>query len=91
VLGALPDANSPEPDLRRIASYRVHVAAAVGELTEVVRARLAAPLLHLCAVRLAGADRGAEARAYLLWERTLEGLVRNPPAEPRAEARRGAR
>jgi thiopeptide-type bacteriocin biosynthesis protein len=91
VLGALPDAESSEPDLRRIASYRVHVAAAVGELTEAVRARLAPPLLHLCAVRLAGADRGAEARAYLLWERTLEGLVRSPSSETRAEARGGAR
>jgi thiopeptide-type bacteriocin biosynthesis protein len=91
VLGSLRDAESPEPDLRRIASYRVHVAAAVGELAEPVRARLAPPLLHLCAVRLAGADRGAEARAYFLWERTLEGLVRSPSAETPVEARGGAR
>ena len=46
---------------------------------------------HLCAVRLAGADRGAEARAYFLWERTLEGLVRSPWAETPIEARGRAR
>jgi len=90
-LGALADAGAPEPDLQRIASYRVHVAAAVGELGEAVRARLATPLLHLCAVRLAGADRGAEARAYFLWERTLEGLLRSPSAEPRSKARGSTR
>ncbi|HET6147813.1 MAG TPA: thiopeptide-type bacteriocin biosynthesis protein [Polyangia bacterium] len=44
--------------------------------------RLAAPLLHLAAVRLIGVDREAEARAYALWERTLEGLLRSPPPPP---------
>jgi len=39
------------------------------------------PLLHLFAVRVAGADRGAELTAYVLWERTLEGLRRSPVAK----------
>jgi thiopeptide-type bacteriocin biosynthesis protein len=91
VLGAPLEGDAPEEDLRRIASYRVHVAAAVGELAEAVRVRLARPLLHLCAVRLAGVDRGAEARAYLLWERTLEGLLRSPSTETRDQARSRAR
>jgi hypothetical protein len=33
-------------------------------------------LLHLAAVRLAGVDAAAEARAYYFWERALEGLQR---------------
>jgi len=32
-------------------------------------------LLHLQAVRLAGANAGAEALAYFLWHRTLEGMA----------------
>lgn len=39
---------------------------------------LLAPLLHLLAVRLLGADRGAEQAAYLMWARTHEGLRRAP-------------
>ena len=31
-------------------------------------------LLHVQAVRLAGADAGAEALVYFLWERSLEGI-----------------
>ncbi len=79
LLGAPSGAGAAEPIARRIAAHRVHVAAAVADLPEATRARLTAPLLHLGAVRLAGADRDAEARAYLLWERTLEGLARSPP------------
>jgi len=32
-------------------------------------------LLHVQAVRLAGADAGAEALVYFLWERALAGLA----------------
>jgi thiopeptide-type bacteriocin biosynthesis protein len=35
-------------------------------------------LLHLASVRLAGPDPAVEALAYVLWERTLEGLTRRP-------------
>lgn len=82
-----PEVAPSDPELRRIAAYRARVAAAVGDLTDDVRARLAPPLLHLLAVRLAGVDRSAEARAYFLWERTLEGLVRSPPPAPGTKSR----
>lgn len=82
VLSWPPEVAPSDPELRRIAAHRARVAAAVGDLTDDVRARLAPPLLHLGAVRLAGADRSAEARAYFLWERTLEGLIRSPSPAP---------
>ncbi len=87
VLSSGPETAPPDPELRRIAAHRARVAAAVGDLTDEVRARLAPPLLHLTAVRIAGTDRGAEARAYFLWERTLEGLVRSPVSSPGTKSR----
>ena len=73
---------------QRLAAYRAQVSAAVDAIDDTARARIAAPLLHLGAVRLLGADRAAEARAYLFWERTLEGLLRSPPLPGSARARK---
>ena len=64
-----------------LAAHRDTVATAVRDLPPPARSRLASPLLHLSAVRLLGPDRDAEARAYLFWERTLEGLLRSPPRD----------
>ncbi len=74
---------------QRLAAHRAQVSAAVEAIDDDARARIAAPLLHLGAVRLLGADRAAEARAYLFWERTLEGLLRSPPLPGPARARKG--
>jgi thiopeptide-type bacteriocin biosynthesis protein len=84
-LGTAP-ASSPAPsetdDLATVlTAHRDQVAAAVRDLSLAARCRLAPPLLHLSAVRLLGPDRDAEARAYLFWERTLEGLLRSPPRD----------
>jgi lantibiotic biosynthesis protein len=75
-LGAPPPA---DPLTRLLADHRQRVSAATAALDAAARSRLAAPLLHLSAVRLAGADRAIEGRAYFFWERTLEGLLRSPP------------
>jgi len=73
-------------------AHRAAVADTAGAIDPDAGRRLAAPLLHLAAVRLLGADREAEARAYQLWERTLEGLLRSPlpppsPAPPPSQRR----
>jgi thiopeptide-type bacteriocin biosynthesis protein len=60
-------------------ALRVHVtrtSRAARALTPEARAALAPALLHLACVRLAGPDRDLERRAYIFWERTLEGLRR---------------
>ena len=57
------------------AAQRARVAVAVRKLSEARRRAILPALLHLAAVRLAGADRQAEARAVYFWERTLDGLV----------------
>jgi thiopeptide-type bacteriocin biosynthesis protein len=76
-----------EPLPLLLAAYRDAVAEAAQELDVPARQRIAAPLLHLAAVRLTGTSRDLEARAYLLWERTLEGLLRSPPKPPAATAK----
>jgi thiopeptide-type bacteriocin biosynthesis protein len=76
LLGAPPPARALT---QLLAAHREAVIECTGALAEPIRERLAPPLLHLAAVRLCGADRDAEARAYRLWERTLEGLLRSPP------------
>jgi thiopeptide-type bacteriocin biosynthesis protein len=55
--------------------YAARVGAAVRPLEPDRRATLLAPLLHLSSVRLQGVERFEEARAYYLWERTLDGLI----------------
>jgi thiopeptide-type bacteriocin biosynthesis protein len=59
---------------------RAHVArvgAALGSLSPARRLELLPPLLHLSAVRLAGAGAPGAAAAFYLWERTLESLARH--------------
>lgn len=62
---------------RALAAHAATVADAVRGLEGPVRGRMLPVLLHLCAVRLGGADASLEARAYAFWERTLEGLLRH--------------
>ena len=69
-----------------LAAHREGVAEVAGALDADACRRLLAPLLHLTAVRLTGTDRDSEARAYELWERTLEGLLRSPPPASPDEA-----
>jgi thiopeptide-type bacteriocin biosynthesis protein len=67
---------APPADLAgALERHRGRVAAAAAPLDAAARARLAPLLLHLDAVRLAGPHRALEARAYVFWERTLEGLL----------------
>jgi thiopeptide-type bacteriocin biosynthesis protein len=57
-------------------AHEQRVAQACAELSAQARRVIAPPLLHLAAVRLAGLDRVLEASAYVLWERTLDGLIK---------------
>jgi class I lanthipeptide synthase len=59
-------------------AHERRTARATKALAPAARVALAPALLHLACVRLAGADRALERRAYTYWERTLEGLVRSP-------------
>jgi thiopeptide-type bacteriocin biosynthesis protein len=61
-----------DPALMR---YAARVGAAARTLPTEQRAGLLPPLLHLSSVRLQGVDRFAEARAYYLWERALDGII----------------
>ncbi|MGZ3442989.1 MAG: thiopeptide-type bacteriocin biosynthesis protein, partial [Polyangia bacterium] len=58
-------------------AHRARVAAALAPLSAERRAQLLPALLHLAAVRLAGADPVAEAVAIYFWERTRESLARH--------------
>jgi hypothetical protein len=79
-LRAALGAPADDDTTRALAAHRRRVAEAAAPIDPPARARVAPALLHLGAVRLAGPDRELEARAYLFWERTLEGLLRSPPA-----------
>ncbi len=68
----------PPPFQPPFTSFRAAVASAASTLDSGLRGRLLAPLLHLAAVRLLGADRPAERRGYALWARTLTSLSRHP-------------
>jgi thiopeptide-type bacteriocin biosynthesis protein len=59
-------------------SLRERVASAAAELTSERRPVLLRILLHLCSVRLAGADPDGERLGYIFWQRALEGLRRAP-------------
>jgi len=61
-----------------LARYAQVARKAVAALPGPDRDRLLPALLHLDAVRLLGADRVAEIRAYVLWERGLESLAHHP-------------
>jgi lantibiotic biosynthesis protein len=74
-----------------LAQHRAQVAAASRALLPAARLRLAPTLLHLCAVRWAGAAPDLERLAYTLWERTLEGLDREARRGPGPRPRRPAR
>jgi len=58
----------------KLAAHRARAAHAARGLPPEARARLLPTLLHLCAVRVLGADRDGERLAYTFWERTLQGL-----------------
>ena len=60
---------------RLLADHRERVAAAATSLAIPTRQALLPTFLHLGAVRLCGLDSDRERRAYVLWERTLEGLL----------------
>jgi thiopeptide-type bacteriocin biosynthesis protein len=60
----------------RAAVFEAH-ATRVARATKATEAAALAPaLLHLACVRLAGPDRDLERRAYTLWSRALEGLLK---------------
>ncbi len=65
---------SPSPPCR---AHVTRVAEALAELPPARRLQLLPALLHLSAVRLAGADAAREAAAFYAWERTLESLARH--------------
>jgi len=62
---------------RPFAAHAARVASLEGELPRALRAATLPALLHLTAVRVAGLHRDVEARAYVFWERALEGLMRS--------------
>ncbi|HET6281020.1 MAG TPA: thiopeptide-type bacteriocin biosynthesis protein, partial [Polyangia bacterium] len=64
---------------RLLAKHAERVAAAATPLPIPTRKALLPTFLHLAAVRLCGLDSDRERRAYLLWERTLEGLLATRP------------
>jgi thiopeptide-type bacteriocin biosynthesis protein len=64
----------PPPLSEALTSFRARAAPAAAALPPATRARVLPPLLHLAAVRLAGADRDAELLAYGYWARVLDSL-----------------
>jgi thiopeptide-type bacteriocin biosynthesis protein len=63
----------------RAAAFAAHAARVARAAGPGEAAALAPALLHLTCVRLAGPDRDLERRAYTLWSRTLEGLLKSSP------------